>query len=141
LGETALHDALTVGFRLSERQNSKRPVVIAFSDGEDTASWMTKKNVDDAAKQSWAAFFAATPRGAAAPIFSDLASLTGGTTLVLNAGFENLPESFLQILERVRQRYLLAFTPTSNAAGWHELDVRVKKPNARVVARRGYLRR
>ena len=141
LGETALHDALTVGFRLSERQDSKRPVVIAFSDGEDTASWMTKKNVDDAAKQSWAAFFAATPRGAAAPIFSDLASLTGGTTLVLNAGFENLPESFLQILERVRQRYLLAFTPTSNAAGWHELDVRVKKPNARVVARRGYLRR
>jgi VWFA-related protein len=141
LGETALHDALTVGFRLSERQDSKRPVVIAFSDGEDTASWMTRKNVDDAAKQSWAAFFAATPRGAAAPIFSDLASLTGGTTLVLNAGFENLPESFLQILERVRQRYLLAFTPTSNAAGWHELDVRVKKPNARVVARRGYLRR
>jgi uncharacterized protein with von Willebrand factor type A (vWA) domain len=141
LGETALHDALTVGFRLSERQNSKRPVVIAFSDGEDTASWMTKKNVDDAAKQSWAAFFAATPRGAAAPIFSDLAALTGGTTLVLNAGFENLPESFLQILERVRQRYLLAFTPTSNAAGWHGLDVRVKKPNARVVARRGYLRR
>jgi len=141
LGETALHDALTVGFRLSERQNSKRPVVIAFSDGEDTASWMTKKNVDDAAKQSWAAFFAATPRGAAAPIFSDLASLTGGTTLVLHAGFENLPESFLQILERVRQRYLLAFTPTSNAAGWHELEVRVKKPNARVVARRGYLRR
>ena len=141
LGETALHDALTVGFRLSERQDSKRPVVIAFSDGEDTASWMTRKNVDDAAKQSWAAFFAATPRGSAAPIFSDLASLTGGTTLVLNAGFENLPESFLQILERVRQRYLLAFTPTSNAAGWHELDVRVKKPNARVVARRGYLRR
>jgi VWFA-related protein len=141
LGETALHDALTVGFRLSERQDSKRPVVIAFSDGEDTASWMTRKNVDDAAKQSWAAFFAATPRGAAAPIFSDLASLTGGTTLVLNAGFENLPESFLQILERVRQRYLLAFTPTSNATGWHELDVRVKKPNARVVARRGYLRR
>jgi len=141
LGETALHDALTVGFRLSERQDSKRPVVIAFSDGEDTASWMTRKNVDDAAKQSWAAFFAATPRGAAAPIFADLASLTGGTTLVLNAGFENLPESFLQILERVRQRYLLAFTPTSNAVGWHELDVRVKKPNARVVARRGYLRR
>jgi VWFA-related protein len=141
LGETALHDALTAGFRLSERQDSKRPVVIAFSDGEDTASWMTARNVDDAAKQSWAAFFAATPPGAAAPIFSSLASLTGGTTVVLNANFENLPESFLQILERVRQRYLLAFTPTSNTMGWHELEVRVKKPNARVVARRGYLRR
>ena len=86
LGETALNDALTAGFRLSERQDSKRPVVIAFSDGDDTASWMTAKNVDDAAKQSWAAFFAATPRGVSAPIFSDLASLTGGTTVVAERG-------------------------------------------------------
>jgi VWFA-related protein len=141
LGETALHDALTAGFRLSERQDTKRPVVIAFSDGADTASWMTEKHVDDAARRSWAAFFAATPRAAAVPIFGDLASLTGGVTLTLDADFTNLPETFLQILERVRQRYLLAFTPTSNAAGWHALDVRVKKSNVKVVARRGYLRR
>ncbi len=141
LGETALHDALTAGFRLSERQDTKRPVVIAFSDGADTASWMTEKNVDDAARQSWAAFFAATPRAAAVPIFGDLASLTGGVTLTLDADFANLPETFLQILERVRQRYLLAFTPSSNAGGWHALDVRVKRSNVKVVARRGYLRR
>ena len=87
----------------------------------------------------FASFFGVAP--ATPPIFSDLASLTGGTTVELDAGFENLPESFLQILERVRQRYLLAFTPTSNAVGWHALEVRVKKSNARVVARRGYLRR
>ena len=60
---------------------------------------------------------------------------------MLNAGFENLPEKLSAYFQRVRQRYLLAFTPTSDAAGRHELDVRVKKPNARVVARRGYLRR
>jgi hypothetical protein len=52
LGETALHDALR-RIRLSDRQDTKRPVVIAFSDGADTASWMTEKNVDDAARQSW----------------------------------------------------------------------------------------
>jgi uncharacterized protein YegL len=98
LGETALHDALTAGFRLSERQDTKRPVVIAFSDGADTASWMTEKNVDDAARQSWAAFFAATPRAAAVPIFGDLASLTGGVTLTLDADFANLHA----IVERTR---------------------------------------
>ena len=42
---------------------------------------------------------------------------------------------------RLRQRYLVAFTPTSSAAGWHELDVRVKRPNVTVLARRGYIRR
>lgn len=141
LGETALHDALVTSFRMSERPDSKRPVVIAFSDGADTASWLTAKNVADAAKQSWAAFFAATPRASVVPIFGDLATLTGGATLTLNADFANLPETFLQILERVRQRYLVAFTPSSNAPGWHDLDVRVKRSNAKVVARKGYFRR
>lgn len=141
VGETALHDALTTGFRLSERQDTKRPVVIAFSDGADTASWMTAKNVDEAARGSWAAFFAATPRAAAVPLFGELATLTGGSTVALSADFSDLPKSFLQILERVRQRYLLAFSPSSDAPGWHDLDVRVKKTNVRVTARRGYLRR
>jgi Mg-chelatase subunit ChlD len=141
LGETALHDALTIGLRLSDRQDTKRPVVIAFSDGADTASWTTATQVDEAARQSWAAFFGATPRAAAVPIFGDLAALTGGATLTLNADVASLPETFLQILERVRQRYLVAFTPSSNAPGWHELEVRVKRSGARVVARRGYLRR
>jgi len=143
LGETALYDALTTAFRLSERQDQKRPVVIAFSDGADTASWLSAKNVDEAARGSWAAFFGATPKigPGSAPLFGDLASITGGATLALDSDFANLPKTFLQILERVRQRYLVAFTPSSDAPGWHELDVRVKKNGARVVARRGYMRR
>ncbi len=141
LGETALHDALTAAFRLADRQDQKRPVVIAFSDGADTASWLGATHVDDAARGSWAAFFGATPRVGATPIFDDLAALTGGATLALDADFANLPKTFLEILERVRQRYLLAFTPSSSVPGWHELEVRVKRAGARVVARKGYLRR
>jgi VWFA-related protein len=141
LGETALHDALAAAFRMSTRQDQKRPVVIAFSDGADTASWLKEKDVDAAARGSWAAFFGATPRAGAAPIFGDLATLTGGATVALDSDVANLPKTFLQILERVRQRYLVAFAPSSNTPGWHELDVRVKRSGARVVARRGYLRR
>jgi VWFA-related protein len=140
-GETALHDALVAGFRLSDRQDSKRPVVIALSDGEDTASWLTAANVDEAARESWAAFFGVMPQSAEGPLLEDLASLTGGATLKVNNDFANLPETFLQILERVRQRYLVAFSPSSDAKGWHDVDVRVKRPNVKIVARRGYVRR
>lgn len=141
VGETALHDALTTGFRLSDRQDSKRPVVIAFSDGGDTASWMSATNVDEAARMSWASFFAVTPRPTKDELLGDLTSLTGGTVLTLDSDFAKLPATFLQILERIRQRYLIGFSPTSNAPGWHELDVRVKRSGVKVAARRGYLRR
>ena len=141
LGDTSLHDTLIAGFRLADRQSSLRPVVIAFSDGADTYSWLTARNVDDAARMSWASFFAVTPRALSVPLLEQVAELTGGEVLKLTTDLSSLPQVFLQILERLRQRYLVAFTPTSSTRGWHELDVRVRRPNVRVLARKGYLRR
>jgi VWFA-related protein len=140
-GDTSLHDTLTAGFRLVDRRNSLRPVVIAFSDGADTASWLTARDVEEAARSSWASFFAVTPPHAAAPLLEGLATLTGGEVLKLGADLSTLPRLFVEILERIRQRYLVAFTPTSSTPGWHELDVRIKRSNVRVMARRGYVRR
>jgi hypothetical protein len=56
-------------------------------------------------------------------------------------GLAALPATFRGILERLRQRYVLGFVPSSSVSGWHDLDVRVKRPNVKVVARRGYVRR
>ena len=141
LGDTALHDTLAAAFRLADRPNSLRPVVIAFSDGADTASWLTSRDVDEAARMSWASFFAVTPGQARASLLDQLADLTGGEVMRITSDLGALPQTFLQILERLRQRYLVGFTPTSAAKGWHELDVRVRKSNVKVAARRGYLRR
>jgi len=141
MGGTSLNDALTAGFRLAERVADKRPVVIAFSDGTDTTSWLTARNVDDAARTSWGALFAVLPRPRPAPLLEDLADLTGGDVLKLTSDLSGLSGAFMQILERLRQRYLIAFTPSSSTPGWHELDVKVKRSGAKVVARRGYLRR
>jgi len=140
-GNTSLHDALTTGLRLADRGSGLRPVVIAFSDGHDTASWLTARDVNEAARMSWAAFYGVTPAAAPAPLLQDLAQLTGGDVLKLTGDLTTLPKAFQQILERLRQRYLVGFTPTSAAAGWHELDVKVKRANVKVLARRGYLRR
>jgi VWFA-related protein len=140
-GDTALHDALAAAFHLAEQPGSRRPVAIVFSDGADTASWLTVPAIQDTAKRSWTSVFAISPRTGPEELLSDLADVTGGELIVLSRGLAGLPDTLRGILERLRQRYLLAFTPTSNASGWHELEVRVKKPNAKVVARRGYLRR
>ena len=140
-GDTALHDALAAAFHLADQPGSRRPVAIVFSDGADTASWLTAAAIDETAKRSWTSVFAISPRPSPERLLSDLADVTGGDLIVLTRGLAGLPDTLRGILERLRQRYLLAFTPTSNAAGWHDLDVRVKKPNAKVVARRGYLRR
>ena len=140
-GDTALHDALAAAFHLAGQPGARRPVAIVFSDGADTASWLTAAAIDEAAKASWTSVFAISPRAGPEKLLADLAELTGGDLIVLTRGLAGLPDTLRGILERLRQRYLLAFTPTSNASGWHDLDVRVKRPNAKVVARRGYLRR
>jgi hypothetical protein len=38
----------------------------------------------------------------------------------------------------MRARYLLTFTPTNTAAGWHELKVKLKGAHGDVTARPGY---
>jgi VWFA-related protein len=140
-GDTALHDALAAAFQLADRPGARRPVAIVFSDGADTASWLTAAAIDETAKRSWTSVFAISPRAGPEKLLADLADVTGGDLIVLSRGLAGLPDTLRGILERLRQRYLLAFTPTSNAPGWHELEVRVKKPNSKVIARRGYLRR
>lgn len=140
-GDTALNDALAAALRLADRPDTRRPVVIVFSDGADTASWLAARDVDAAAKQSWASVFAVTPRPMGLVVLRNITDLTGGEVVQLGPSLESLPATFLQVFERARQRYLVAFTPTSSAAGWHALDVRVRRSNLRVVTRRGYVRR
>lgn len=140
-GDTVLHDALVSAFHLAEQPGPRRPVLIVLSDGADTASFLTARAVEDAAKQSWASVFAISPHASREPLLRDLVELTGGESIVLDRGLAALPATLRGILDRLRQRYVLGFTPTSASTGWHELDVRVKRPNAKVVARKGYLRR
>ena len=138
-GETALRDALIAGLELTSRSDTRRPVLIVFSDGADTASWFEIQDVERAAKQGWASLFAVTPRAGAYSMLRSLSELTGGEVLVLDQGLASLPAQLARILDKLRQRYVVAFDPSSAAIGWHELDVRVRRPG-QVTARKGYIR-
>jgi hypothetical protein len=113
-------------------------LLIVFSDGLDTASWLPADKVLDAAKRSDVVGYGVAVRSPAKPEFlRDLTSVTGGRLFEVDKT-EKLDSIFNGILQEFRQRYLVSYTPRGvTREGWHKLDVRVKR-KAVVRARPGY---
>lgn len=165
-GPTALRDAVFAATALRERAPG-RVVVLLFTDGVDTISWLTPKAVLDAAVRSDTVIYAVSTSpvlyhpdpqraaryaSAAAQLFLDepeafphgfiveLSERTGGSVLHVREGAE-LASAFAGIVAEFKSRYLLTYSPRGvPAGGWHPLEVRVKNRRAEVTARRGYWR-
>jgi VWFA-related protein len=136
-GSTSLIDGVYAGIQVGE-SDAGRALLVVFSDGLDTASWLSAEKVVDAAKRSDVVTYAVAVRSRARPDFlRDLTSFTGGRMFEVEKT-ENLDAIFLGILQEFRQRYLVSYTPRGVAReGWHKLDVRVKHSGV-VKARPGY---
>jgi len=167
-GNTALIDAVTTA--LVWGGGRERPMLIlAFSDGHDTASWTRAEQALALARSSDAVVdavvagelrsanasaIARTEGGVAsiegsgllAPLtpderfLADLAAQTGGRVRNGEAG-AGLAGAFRDALEQFRGRYEISYTATGKEPGWHAIDVRVPgRRGAAVHARRGYQR-
>jgi Ca-activated chloride channel family protein len=135
VGETALNDAAHAAMVVGTAATG-RPIVILFSDGEDTASFLDDKAVLDTARRTGAVVCAVT-LGEKGGVLPELATLTGGT-FVKESSLERVAKRFAEILDSFRRRYLISFTPTGvPGEGWHTLTVRVKG-GGDVKARTGY---
>jgi Ca-activated chloride channel family protein len=138
-GDTSLIDGAFAGLDLA-RSEDGRGLLIIFSDGLDTASWLTADAVLDTAKRANVVVYGASAGQTPAPFLNDLTSATGGSVLRTTSS-EKLEAAFVEILQEFRLRYLLTYTPRGvETPGWHRLDVRVKTRKATVKARPGYLR-
>lgn len=164
-GTTSLRDAAFAGLALRE-EDPGRTVMLLFSDGADTSSWLGVTRVIETAKRTdvvvypvglvgtrtidvpvGADFGAAGMRGSvkrtitteeAGPFLESLAQVTGGR-VVLAGGDADLRASFTKTLAEFRNRYVLTYIPAGvPAAGWHSIDVRLKGKRGKVTARRGY---
>jgi VWFA-related protein len=139
-GETALVDAAQAAMTLGE-SDVGRALVILFSDGVDTTSWLAPDSVLRAARRSDAVVYSVSLPGLhATPKFlEDLCETTGGRLLEVDAA-ERLTAALLQVLQEFRQRYVISYSPSGVPRnGWHELRVRVKRGGVSVKARPGYL--
>jgi VWFA-related protein len=139
LGETSLVDGVYAAMTVGE-SDVGRALLIVFSDGLDTSSWLQADAVLEAAKRSdVVAYSAAIGSVGGAPFLKELSALTGGTMYKVDSA-KDLRATFLGILDEFRHRYLVSYTPHGVAPdGWHRLDVRVKNRRATVKARPGYL--
>ena len=117
-----------------------RALMIVFSDGLDTASWLTPEQLLDTGRRSDAVVYGVSVTSPVKVTFlRDLAALTGGS-LVEVESTKDLDALFLTVLDEFRQRYLLSFTPRGvSTQGYHRFEVRVKGRDVKVKARPGYL--
>jgi VWFA-related protein len=138
-GQTALIDASHAAITFAASP-TERGLVVIFSDGLDTTSWLTSDLALETAKRSEVVTYGVRVGTLDDEFLGDLTDATGGRLLQLNST-DALRATFIQILEEFRHRYLVSFTPRGVASdGWHRLQVRVKQRGAVVRTRAGYAR-
>lgn len=138
-GETAIMDGVYVALTTTLAQ-SGRSLLVVYTDGGDTSSWLEPEEVLESAKRSNAVIYVVTAAETRrhSPL-KDLTDATGGQLLQI-ASSADLRGAFQKILRDFRSRYILTYTPAGvPTGGFHRLDVRVRRPGLTVKARPGYV--
>lgn len=150
-GTTSLYDATAAAARRLASRTGAHKAIVVLTDGLDTSSAMTAEEVSGLASSiDVPVFIVATvpsvderfmmessnrPRAEAADL-RDLSEWTGGQLVFASTMVETIVTAST-LVDELRQQYVLSI----EAAGvkeWRRLDVRVKRPAAKVKARSGY---
>lgn len=136
-GLTSLIDAAHTGMLLGE-SDAGRSLLIVFSDGVDTSSWLAADAVLETARRGDVVVYGVEAGERRASFSRDLSEVTGGRVFAIESTTD-LSATFANILEEFRMRYLVSYSPQGVApGGWHRLEVRVRKRGVTVKARPGY---
>jgi len=136
-GLTSLVDAVHAGMLIGE-SDVGRSLLIVFSDGVDTSSWLTAESVLETARRGDVVVYGVEVGQRRASFPRDLTEATGGRLFAVEST-KDLSATFSTILEEFRNRYLISYSPRGvSGSGWHRLDVRVRNRGAAVKARPGY---
>jgi Ca-activated chloride channel homolog len=162
-GGTSLYDAAFTALTMTDTSAGNRELVLLFSDGADTASWLPATSVLERARRAEPVVYSVVlgrpsnpgllyrrsgvellerqvPRLHMTPFLTELSAVTGGTSIVAPTA-SSLRRVFARIVTEFRARYLLTYTPRGvDAGGWHPIEVKLKSKQGKVAARRGYSR-
>jgi Ca-activated chloride channel family protein len=148
-GGTAIYDAIVSALPLIDRRNRQRAALLVISDGADTASTASMREVRSALLRSDTFVYAiAIDSPDRQPIntrvnaqaLREVTSESGGRTEVVQSSAD-LQEATARIAEELNSQYLLGFTSARGGADgkYHSLRVRVTGTEYRVRARNGYV--
>jgi Ca-activated chloride channel homolog len=163
-GATALFDAAFAGLTLRDTAPGRRHLILLFSDGADTASWLPESAVVAKAERTDAVIYSVVLGGVqlrpptlmyrSGIRLSDTAERSGppgsfpqaladasGGQMFTARSTRDLQESFRRIVNEFRSRYLLTYMPRGvETSGWHQISVKLRNRPGTVIARRGYYR-
>jgi VWFA-related protein len=151
-GTTSLYDATAAAARRLAHRSGTHKAIVILTDGLDTSSGMTARDVSGLASSIDVPLFvvATVPsidqrimletsdRGTAtnAADLRDLADWAGGQ-LVFASSFAETSVAASNLIDALRQQYILAIEAASGRE-WRRLDVRVRRTATVVKARSGY---
>jgi VWFA-related protein len=160
-GMTGLFDAALAAIVQRDPEPGRRNLLILFTDGVDTSSWLPDFASLDLASRSDIVIYGVTtdadlrfhsaslawrsgirladsqPVFSTAPFLREISERTGGENDYTTG--TDLRKVFARIVDDFHTRYVLTYRPAGvPAEGWHPLDVRLKARSGHVTARRGY---
>jgi Ca-activated chloride channel homolog len=149
---TSVRDAVATALPLAAKGAHRKKAVLIISDGIDTSSRRTVKQVQEAIRASEVLVYALAVDGDAAGWASVLSGShsvdtralrrltdeTGGRTEVVK-GFRNLEKATAQLADEFNQQYVIGYASPDRDGRWHSIKVEVrKKKGAKIRARAGY---
>jgi Ca-activated chloride channel homolog len=147
-GGTAIYDAIVDALPMLEVRTRPRGALVVISDGADTASNITQRELRSALLRTDGFVYAIAidpPERQAintrvnAQALREITAETGGRTEVVQNSSQ-LVEATARIAEELNSQYVLGYTSPHSADGqYHSIRVRVPRTEYRVRARSGYV--
>ena len=144
-GWTALYDALGMYLEGAD-QREGRTVMVMFTDGGDTRSALSLSSTIDLLKASNVTVYAiglTEHTGSARPqlqmTLRQLVETTGGQAFFPYA-MKDVESAYEKVLAEIKGQYYLGYQSKNTATdgAWRKVDIKVKRPDLRVRARKGY---
>lgn len=147
-GATAVYDAVLRALPIIDRRSRQRAAILIISDGDDTASDATIREVRSALVRSDAFVYAIAidPKDRRAinaktnpEALREITNESGGRTEIVSTSDE-LTAAAARIAEELNNQYVLGYTSPKGADGkFHSIRVRAIGGDYRVRARNGYV--
>jgi Ca-activated chloride channel family protein len=147
-GATSIYDAVLKALPVAERRSKPRAALLIISDGADTSSDATLREVRSTLLRSDVfAYAVAIDSPSRQPIntrvspeaLTEITNPSGGHTEVIHNNDE-LNAATARIAEELSSQYLIGYNPPRGADGqYHSIHVRVTGPGYRARARNGYV--
>jgi len=147
-GSTAIYDAVASALPLVGIRHRQRAALLVISDGADTASETTLRDLRSMLLRSDAFVYAVAidsadrgPINAAVnpTALREVTDQSGGRTLVVRSSNE-LVAALTEVADELNSQYLIGYSSARAADGqYHTIRVRVNQADYRVRARNGYV--